>query len=46
MTAQHRDENNGVERITKNVVSTAIEIIKTDECSNEEYIDYEYIHSD
>lgn len=41
MAAHHRDQNVGIAE-----KSTTVEISKEDESLNEEYIDYEYIHSD
>lgn len=49
MTTHHRVQNDGVARnpkSRKNIISTAIEVSKLEECLNVEYIDYEYIHSD
>lgn len=43
MRTHHRDIT---AKSGSHVISTAIEISKLDECINEEYIDYEYIHSD
>lgn len=49
LKTNHRDQSQ--DAATKptarnNVISTAMEISNLDECLSEEYIDYEYVHSD
>lgn len=47
MRTHHRDQNDDITgKSDTHVLSTEIEISNLEECINEEYIDYEYIHSD